>query len=386
MAKTTRDAAKRRKPPRKTVPAPSKGAATAVLAPDVSTIKESREELASIIASAMDAIVTVDAAQRVTLFNAGAERMFACPAKEAIGQLLNRFIPERFRAAHSRYIEKFAATKASARSMSTQRPLAALRADGSEFPIEASISQVEVEGKKHFTAIIRDITARLVTETALREAEARFRSVFENAGIGIMMIDGNSAILEANAACEKMLGYSNAELRGTPYIKITHPQDVEMTLEHTRSITNGGGGVIEYEKRYVRKDGEQAWARVLFTMSDGSADKPHHFIKLIEDITQRKHAEAKAQRVRARNEAVLHKYARLTDREREVLWLVVNGRMTKNIATDLGTSPKTIDVHRARLMEKMEADSVAQLVQMIMPVRKSLAIRGGAAKTPTDAD
>lgn len=256
--------------------------------------------------------------------------------------------------------------------MGSQRPLAAMRADGSEFPIEASISQVEVKGTRYYTAIIRDITARMEAEKALREAEARFRSVFENAGTGIMMIDGDSTIFDANPACQKMLGYSSAELRGIPYISITHPQDVERTLEHMRGIANGDG-VSGYEKRYIRKDGVRVWARVVITRVEDSAGKPVHYITLTEDVTRRKHAEARARRAWARNEAVLHRYARLTDREREVLWLVVDGKMTKNIAADLGASPKTVDVHRARLMEKMEADSVAQLVQMMMPVRKSLA-------------
>ena len=133
-----------------------------------------------IIASATDAIITVDAEQRITLFNTAAERMFHCPAAEALGATLDRFIPERFRAAHQAHIEEFGKTGVTTRAMGHQRPLAALRSDGHEFPVEATISQVTVAGQKLFTAIVRDITERKRAEEALaRQAEDLARSNVE---------------------------------------------------------------------------------------------------------------------------------------------------------------------------------------------------------------
>ena len=133
-----------------------------------------------IIASATDAIITVDDEQKVTLFNAAAERMFRCPASEAIGRPLDRFIPHRFREVHGQHIRDFAQTGVTNRAMGHQRPLAALRADGTEFPVEATISQVTVRGQRLFTAIVRDITERLRADEALaRQAEALARSNVE---------------------------------------------------------------------------------------------------------------------------------------------------------------------------------------------------------------
>ena len=94
----------------------------------------------------MDAIISVNEAQRVVLFNAGAEQMFGCAAAEAPGQLLERFIPARFRATHRAYVRGFATTGVTNRAMGKLGSLTALRADGREFPIEASISQTEVGG------------------------------------------------------------------------------------------------------------------------------------------------------------------------------------------------------------------------------------------------
>jgi PAS domain S-box-containing protein len=135
-------------------------------------LRESKERLASIVSSAMDAIITVDEDQHIVLFNEAAERMFGCPAAEAIGQPLNRFIPERFRRTHTEHVRRYGETGGTSRAMGRLRALAALRADGTEFPIEAAISSVEVGGRKLYTVIHRDITERKRAE-AEREQLAR---------------------------------------------------------------------------------------------------------------------------------------------------------------------------------------------------------------------
>jgi PAS domain S-box-containing protein len=132
-------------------------------------LRESRERLAGIVSSAMDAIITVDEDQRVVLFNEAAERMFGCPAAEALGQPFNRFIPERFRGAHTELVRRFGETGGAGRAM---RSLTAMRADGAEFPIEAAISKIEIGGRKLYTLIHRDITERKRAE-AEREQLAR---------------------------------------------------------------------------------------------------------------------------------------------------------------------------------------------------------------------
>lgn len=140
-------------------------------------LAENRGRLAGIVDSAMDAIVSVDAQQRIVLFNATAERVFGCPAAEAIGQPLDRFIPPRYRSAHAAHVARFAEGGGSSRAMGQLGSLVALRADGEEFPIEASISQVEVGDETILTAIVRDITERARAEATLRQtAEELVRS------------------------------------------------------------------------------------------------------------------------------------------------------------------------------------------------------------------
>src|SRR5262252_7622196 len=98
--------------------------------------RESADLSMSVIESAMDAIIAVDDAQRIVLFNAAAEKIFACPANEAIGSSVERFIPERFRAGHSPAIWREWGHQ-------SHFEWSGLRATGEEFPIEASISKVE---------------------------------------------------------------------------------------------------------------------------------------------------------------------------------------------------------------------------------------------------
>jgi len=128
---------------------------------------ESEQRLAGIIASAMDAIITVDEQQRIVLFNPAAEKMLGCAATEALGQPLQRFIPLRFRSAHVEQVQDFGRTGQTRRHIGKQEAVSGLRADGSEFPAEIAISQMEFGGHKLFTAIVRDITERKRSESDL---------------------------------------------------------------------------------------------------------------------------------------------------------------------------------------------------------------------------
>jgi PAS domain S-box-containing protein len=132
-------------------------------------LRDSRARFSGMIESAMDAIISIDAAQRISLFNRAAEKMFACSAAEAKGQPLDRFIPPRYRERHRNDVEEFGRTGVTTRAMAHLRPLTALRSNGEEFPIEASISQVEIGGEKIYTVILRDITARQRAQEQVRQ-------------------------------------------------------------------------------------------------------------------------------------------------------------------------------------------------------------------------
>lgn len=114
----------------------------------------------------MEAVVTVDAAQRIVLFNPMAQVLFGYAADDLVGQPVDRLIPLRFRAAHRIWVEQFGRTRSNERRMGSQRQIFALHADGHEFPIEASISHSEGVGTKWYTIMLRDVSERVKANEA----------------------------------------------------------------------------------------------------------------------------------------------------------------------------------------------------------------------------
>ncbi len=141
-------------------------------------LRERDALLDGIVQTALDAIITVDGDQRIVQFNPAAAAIFGCSIEEAIGQRLDRFLPERFRAAHGEHIRQFGQAGGVPRPMGGRRDLWGLRANGEEFPIEAStISQIEVGGHRHYTVFVRDITARKRSQAQLSRSHAQLREL-----------------------------------------------------------------------------------------------------------------------------------------------------------------------------------------------------------------
>jgi two-component system, NarL family, sensor histidine kinase UhpB len=150
-------------------------------APPNTDARLNEARMMGIIRSSMEAIITIDETQRVVIFNPAAEFVFGLSAMEAIGSPLWRFIPERFRAAHEQHVDQFGATGVTERQMGhQQRVLFGLRANGEEFPIEASISQIRDTSGKLYTVMLRDITERLRAENSLKRSRDELRALSAN--------------------------------------------------------------------------------------------------------------------------------------------------------------------------------------------------------------
>ena len=122
-------------------------------------------QLSGIVESAMDPIITIDTQQRILVFNSAASRVFKVPAAETIGRKLDVFIPERLRLAHARFVESYAVRDISGPEPISPRHLVGLRGDGTEFPMEASISRMGDGDEVQMTVVLRDVSGA-------REAEA----------------------------------------------------------------------------------------------------------------------------------------------------------------------------------------------------------------------
>ena len=126
----------------------------------------------------MDGIITIDKDHRIVLFNAAAEKLFLCSAADALGQPLDHFIPERFREAPRQYIRMFGEKHITQRALGLPGELYGLRTSGEEFPIEGSISQIDLNGQTFYTLILRDVTERKHAVDELRLSEERFAKSF----------------------------------------------------------------------------------------------------------------------------------------------------------------------------------------------------------------
>ncbi|MCM8578514.1 PAS domain S-box protein [Accumulibacter sp.] len=177
------------------------------------TMIDREERLARIVDTALDAIVTIDESYRIILFNAAAEKMFACPVAEALGSLLDRFIPERFQTAHRIHVGEFAASSVTSRPMGKTHQVLGRRGNGEEFPLEASISWVEVQGRKLFTATLRDTTARCQTEAALRASEAFNAAILDSLSAHVAVLDSDGKILAVNQAWLRFAAENASETR-----------------------------------------------------------------------------------------------------------------------------------------------------------------------------
>jgi PAS domain S-box-containing protein len=157
-------------------------------------LQESRARFENVVQAAMDAIISIDEAHRVVLFNAAAERMFGCTEAEAIGRPLEHFIPARLRT--------FALSVAPGGTIGQRDNLTGQRANNQEFPIEASISQTMAGGAKLFTLFLRDVTEQKHLEAQLRQAQKMEALGQLASGIAhdfnnlLMVIFGNGELLE----------------------------------------------------------------------------------------------------------------------------------------------------------------------------------------------
>ena len=171
-------------------------------------LRDSQTQLEGIINSAMDAIITIDEGEKIIIFNPAAEVMFRCPASQAIGGTLNRFISEYYRDRHNASVRAFGHSGLTKRSMKTPTlTFISLRADGETFPSEVSISHINIGGRNLYTAIVRDVTERKRAEEILRASEDRYRDLVEHSQDLICTHDLKGHILSVNPWAMRLLGY-----------------------------------------------------------------------------------------------------------------------------------------------------------------------------------
>ncbi|MBI3651650.1 MAG: PAS domain S-box protein [Acidobacteria bacterium] len=234
----------------------------------------------------MDAILTVDATQHIVLFNESAERMFDCPAQEALGQRLDKFIPERFRHGHHQHVQNFGDTHQTRRSMGALGTVFGQRANGEEFPIEASISQASAESNQFYTVIIRDITQRSKIEALLKEKAA----LLDQAQDAILVRDLHDRILFWNKSAERLYGWTAEEVIGQNVRELIYQSHLH-PFEKAKQIVLANGEWVG-ELQQVTKNGKELIAECRWALVRDEHGKPKSILVINTDITDRKKLEA----------------------------------------------------------------------------------------------
>jgi two-component system, cell cycle sensor histidine kinase and response regulator CckA len=248
-------------------------------------LRKSQQRLIGIVANAQDAIITVDEHQRIVLFNAAAETIFGCPQAEAMGQPIECFIPQRFRAADSVHLWKFGESVVTKRVIGVLESLWALRTNGEEFQIEASISSIEVAGKKLFTVILRDVTARKRVEETLREYERVVQGLDEM----VLVVDKQYRYVIANLAFLNFRGIPEEKVVGH-FVHEVVGEDVFATQIKEKMDECFLGNAVHYEMDYDFPGmGKREVAVSYFPiLRPGGVER---IACVLRDITERKQAE-----------------------------------------------------------------------------------------------
>lgn len=171
------------------------------------------------------------------------------------------------------------------------------RRDGSPVAVEISSRMIEIDGRRYFQAIVRDNGQRKQYEMSLRQSEERFRLTFDYAPIGMLMIGLDSRILAVNAACCRIVGYSQAELLTMSIKDATHPEERAREAHWLDDLRRSASSNCTLEKRIVRKDRRVIHVSVTRSLVRDIDGNPLHVVAQVRDITEQRETAARIERL-----------------------------------------------------------------------------------------
>jgi PAS domain S-box-containing protein len=179
------------------------------------------------------------------------------------------------------------------------------RKDGTSFPVEYWSHLMVQDGRVLCIVAFMDITARRQGEEALRKSEERWRGVYDNSAIGVALTDVGGRFIAVNRAYEKMVGYTEEDLRKLAFLDITHEDNAALNRELITDLLEGKRKQFQIEKQYRRKDSSLMWVSNNVSLVPGTESMPQFIMALSEDITERKRAEEALRRSEERARTLL---------------------------------------------------------------------------------
>ncbi len=255
------------------------------------SVRKSQAMFERLFEGSPDAIVASDQQGRIARVNLQAEKAFGYDREELVGQPVEILVPERFRLSHVDDRQVYNASP-QVRPMGAKIDLYARRKDGSEFPVDISLSPIQLDDGSLILSVIRDITERKQAEEALRENEERFRLLVEGVrDYAIFMLDPTGRVMSWNQGAERTKGYKAEEILGQHLSVFYSPEDRERRRPEEHLQRAAELGRVEVEGWRLRKNGTRFWANIVLTALKGSQGELRGFAKVTRDVTERKRAE-----------------------------------------------------------------------------------------------
>lgn len=267
-------------------------------------LQQQREWFEVTLSSIGDAVITTDVFGKITYLNPVAESMTGWSAAEAAGSPLERvfaIVDEYTRRPLEHPIGRVLQT---GKVVGLANHAALLDKSGRLTPIEDSAAPIRDPRGNLVGAVMvfHDVSERRRAEQALRATQERLRASFDQAAVGIVVTDLNGSFREVNRKFCAMLEYSPAELLEMTLMQIVHPEDLAQVQTQIRALLAAEVAHCAFETRSLRKDGGLTWIRSTFTILTGVADQAQQLIGIIEDISDRKHAEKALHEARAQGQ------------------------------------------------------------------------------------
>ncbi|MBP8274522.1 MAG: PAS domain S-box protein, partial [Acidobacteria bacterium] len=250
-------------------------------------LRRSSTHLQSIIDSAVDGIIVIDARGQVESFNQGAVRLFGYPAAEVVGRNVSMLMPSPDHDAHDTYLADYLRT-GGAQIIGIGREVTGRRRDGTTFPLHLSVGEMLIDGTHKFTGMLHDLSDRVRLEGELRRSEARWRAVVESAVDGIIVIDAHGRIEAFNHAAERLFGYAEADVLGeNVHILMPSPYHEEHDEYLSRHLATGVQKIIGTGREVTGKRRDGTTFPLHLSVGKMTVGGERKFTGIVHDLTAR---------------------------------------------------------------------------------------------------
>ncbi|MFT6551631.1 MAG: PAS domain S-box-containing protein [Zhongshania marina] len=245
----------------------------------------------AIVDTIVDGVITISDHGLIETVNPAAENIFGYSKEELIGQNVSMLMPAPYQHEHDGYLRNYLNT-GNKKIIGIGREVTGRRSDGSTFPLELAISEMEVNGQRMFTGIVRDISQRKDTEEKLRELLARTKAILDTIVDGVITISDRGLIETVNPAAEKIFGYKLDELAGKNVsMLMPNPYRAEHDQYLNNYLSTGEKKIIGIGREVtgLRKNGSTFPLEL--AISEMEVNGQRMFTGIVRDISERKETE-----------------------------------------------------------------------------------------------